>query len=97
MSSLRAGNVELQVLQQDCTPDKEVWLSDMTVPEQITPGERFTVEIEVTGNVATNAVLQLYNDMKLRRQEGVSLYKKEPIILPFRISENRRDLPITGR
>ena len=74
-SSLQAGNVELQVLQQDCTPDKEVWLSDMTVPEQITPGERFTVEIEVTGNVATNAVLQLYNDTKLRRQEHVTIQK----------------------
>ena len=36
---------------------------------------RFTVEIEVTGNVATNAVLQLYNDTKLRRQEHVTIQK----------------------
>ena len=39
IGSLQAEKVELVVMRQDSTPDKEVYLADMSVPESISPGE----------------------------------------------------------
>ncbi|MCH5268405.1 MAG: VWA domain-containing protein [Lachnospiraceae bacterium] len=71
--SLQAEQVELLVMQQDSTPDREVYLADMSVPESIIPGEMFSVDIQVESTIRTGAVLQLYNDSKLHRQEAVTL------------------------
>ena len=71
--SLQAEQVELVVMQQDSTPESEVYLVDMSVPDSIVPGEMFSVEVQVESTVRTGAVLQLYNDSKLHRQETVTL------------------------
>lgn len=72
-SSLQAAQVDLQVEKWDSTPQEEVLLSDLTVPESIAVGDHYNVEIEVESTVHTGAKLQLYNDNKLRREETVDL------------------------
>lgn len=72
-SSLLAAQVDLQVEKWDSTPKEEVFLSDLTVPENISIGERYNIEVEVESTVHTGAKLQLYNDSKLRREETVDL------------------------
>lgn len=72
-SSLQAAQVDLQVKKWESTPKEEVYLSDLTVPESISVGDRYNIELEVESTIHTGAKLQLYNDNKLRREETVDL------------------------
>lgn len=74
-SSVLAAQIDVQVIQREDIPDQEVYLSDLSVPEAITPGETFSVQIEVESTIQTGAIVQLYNDKTLRRQEKVDLQK----------------------
>lgn len=72
-SSLLAAQVDVQVEKWDSTPGEEVYLSNLSVPEKISIGETFSVDVEVESTVHTGARLQLYNDNTLRREELVNL------------------------
>lgn len=72
-SSLLAAQVDVQVEKWESTPGAEVYLSDLAVPEKISIGESFSVDVEVESTVHTGARLQLYNDNTLRREELVDL------------------------
>ncbi len=72
-SSVMAAQVDVQVEKWDSTPEEEVFISDLTVPDSIAVGDRYNVEVQVESTVHTGAKLQLYNDNTLRREETVDL------------------------
>lgn len=74
-SSLMAAQVDVQVVKWDSTPEGEVFISDLTVPDSIAVGDHYNVEIQVESTIHTGAKLQLYNDNTLRREETVDLQK----------------------
>lgn len=74
-SSLLAAQVDVQVEKIDSTPEGEVFVSDLTVPDRIAVGDTYRVEVQIESTVHTGAKLQLYNDNALRREENVDIQK----------------------
>lgn len=53
----------------------EVYVSDMTIPEEVGIGENFNIRVEVESNVATKATVSLYSGRTLKGQQEVTLQK----------------------
>ncbi len=60
----------------------EVYVSNLTVPENVGTGEVFKVMVEVESNVSTSAVVSLYQGRKLTERKTVNLSKGTSLI-PF--------------
>ena len=53
----------------------EVYVSDMSIPNQVDIGENFNIEVEVESNVACDAVVKLYAGRTLKGQQEIHLQK----------------------
>ena len=51
----------------------EVYVSDMSIPEEVGIGENFNINVEVESNVACKAVVSLYSGRTLKGQQDVVL------------------------
>lgn len=71
--TLNASRVDVHVVCEEDQIGAEVYLSKIEVPEKIRMGDTFTVRVEVESTVKTGAVLQLYGDNELKKQEKVWL------------------------
>lgn len=75
LSSLSANSVVLEVKRIEHEKQKEVYISDVDIPETIHAGDTFKVEVAVESTVDTSAVISLYAGKKLKGKETVSLQK----------------------
>lgn len=64
---------EIKKIEEEITD--EVYVSDLTVPQDVGIGENFNIEVEVESNVSTNATVKLYAGRTLKAQEQVYLQK----------------------
>lgn len=72
---LSAENVELKVLKKNYDVGAEAYISDMSMPEKIQAGDKFKVKVKIKSTAKMGAILQLYADGKLGREERVELQK----------------------
>ena len=61
---------------------EEVYVSNLTIPENVGTGEMFKVMVEVESNVSTSAVVSLYQGRTLTERKTVNLSKGTSLI-PF--------------
>ncbi len=61
---------------------EEVYVSNLTIPENVGTGEMFKVMVEVESNVSTTAVVSLYQGRTLTERKTVNLSKGTSLI-PF--------------
>ncbi|MCR4647741.1 MAG: VWA domain-containing protein [Lachnospiraceae bacterium] len=64
---------EIKELEEDVSD--EVYVSDMSIPNQVGLGENFNIEVEVESNVACDAVVKLYAGRTLKGEQEVHLQK----------------------
>jgi len=53
----------------------EVYVSDISVPQEVGTGENFNINVSVESNVACQAVVSLYSGRTLKGQQSVTLQK----------------------
>lgn len=74
-SSFAGSDVELKVVKYDSYVDKEVYVSDVSLPDVIHQGDQFQVKVEVYSTEATGATVSLYSGRTLKGQKDVVLQK----------------------
>lgn len=72
-SAVVASGCDFQVYQLEENIANEVYVSDMSIPENVGIGEKFTIQVEVESNVASTAVVSLYSGRTLKGQQNVTL------------------------
>lgn len=73
--SLTGSNVEFKVMEYDSHVGKEVYVSNVTLPETIHQGDRFQVQAEIYSTEAVRAVVSLYSGRTLKGKKEVVLQK----------------------
>lgn len=71
--SINAGAVEVKVLKAQKEAAAEVYVDRLDVPEKISIGDTFAIEVNVVSNVSTDATLYLYQGRALKNTETVRL------------------------
>lgn len=74
-SSFAGSDVELKVVKYDNSVDKEVYVSDVSLPDIIHQGDRFQVKVDVYSTEAVSATVSLYSGRTLKGQKDVVLQK----------------------
>ena len=72
-SALIAAKVQLKVVKLESSFGKEVYVSDVTIPDIIHVDDKFSVTANIKSNIATNAIVSLYSGRTLKSQENVKL------------------------
>lgn len=72
-SAVVAAGCDFEVLKLEENLANEVYVSDMSVPEEVGIGENFNINVEVESNVACQAVVSLYSGRTLKGQQTVML------------------------
>ena len=72
-SMVVAAGCEFQVLKLEENLANEVYVSDLSMPQEVGIGENFTINVEVESNVACQAVVSLYSGRTLTGQQTVML------------------------
>lgn len=73
---LTSNNVDFKVLKIDKTSKEEVYVDKITVPDNTSVDEEFTVTIDIQSNVTTDATVSLFSgrtkvsDQKVKLQKG---------------------------
>lgn len=68
-----ASGCDFQVKKLEENIANEVYVSDMSIPEEVGIGENFNINVEVESNVACRAVVSLYSGRTLKGQQTVVL------------------------
>ena len=68
-----ATGCDFQVKKLEENLANEVYVSDMSIPEEVGIGEKFNINVEVESNVACQAVVSLYSGRTLKGQQTVVL------------------------
>ncbi len=68
-----ASGCDFEVKKLEENIANEVYVSDMSIPEEVGIGENFTINVEVESNVASKAVVSLYSGRTLKAQQSVVL------------------------
>lgn len=72
-SALIAANVTFKTIKLDSEFENEVYISDVTIPDTLHVGDKFSVTANIKSNIATTAVVSLYSGRTLKAQENVKL------------------------
>lgn len=72
-SSLTAANVEMKFVKVEKTDNPEVYVDTLDIPEKISVGDTFSIEVHVVSNVSTDATLYLYNGRTQKSAQNVHL------------------------
>ena len=64
---------DFEVMKLEENLANEVYVSDMSIPEEVGIGENFNINVEVESNVACSAVVSLYSGRTLKGQQTVNL------------------------
>lgn len=75
--SFQGAGTELKVVRYDNTVVDEVYVSDVKLPETISEGDKFEVQVEVYASEPTAATVSLYSGRSLKGQKNVNLQKGE--------------------
>lgn len=73
--SLTGSNVELKVVKYDSHVEKEVYVSNVSLPDTIHQGDQFQVQVEIYSTEAVNATVSLYSGRTLKGKKEVVLQK----------------------
>lgn len=76
-SSFAGTDVELKVVSYDSSVEKEVYISEMTLPDTIHQGDRFQVKTTIYSTDTVKASVSLYSGRTLKDQKDVILQKGE--------------------
>lgn len=68
-----ATGCDFQVKKLEENLANEVYVSDLSIPEEVGIGENFNINVEVESNVACQAVVSLYSGRTLKGQQTVML------------------------
>lgn len=68
-----ASGCDFEVKKLEENLANEVYVSDMSIPEEVGIGENFNINVEVESNVASPAVVSLYSGRTLKGQQTVNL------------------------
>ena len=74
-SSFAGTDVELKVVKYDSYVEKEVYVSDMSLPDTIHQGDQFQVKVNIYSTEAVQATVSLYSGRTLKGQKDVILQK----------------------
>lgn len=69
------SDIELKVVEYDSSVEEEVYVSSVELPETISEGDQFEVQVEVYATEATKATVSLYSGRTLKGQKEVLLQK----------------------
>lgn len=72
-SMVVAFGCDFEVMKLEENIANEVYVSDMSIPEEVGIGENFNINVEVESNVACAAVVSLYSGRTLKGQQTVNL------------------------
>lgn len=72
-SALVSNQVAVEVHKVESSNEKEVYIDNVTVPEEVNLGDTFQVEVEIESNVKTTAKLTLYSGNTEKAAETVEL------------------------
>ncbi len=72
-SMVVAAGCDFEVKKLEENIANEVYVSDMSIPEEVGIGENFNINVEVESNVACPAVVSLYSGRTLKGQQSVNL------------------------
>ncbi len=72
-SAVVAAGCDFEVKELQENVANEVYVSDMSIPEEVGIGENFNITVEVESNVACSAVVSLYSGRTLKGQQSVNL------------------------
>lgn len=73
--SFSGSDIEFKAVKYDSSVEKEVYVSAVDLPEKISKGDQFQVNVEVVATEPTNATVFLYSGRTLKGQKEVSLQK----------------------
>ncbi|MDD7389154.1 MAG: VWA domain-containing protein [Lachnospiraceae bacterium] len=73
--SFTASDIELKVVRYDSRVEKEVYISNVSLPETIHQGDQFQVQVDIYSTEATEAKVSLYSGRTLKGQKEVILQK----------------------
>ena len=73
--SFTGSDIELKVVRYDSHVEKEVYISNVSLPETIHQGDRFQVQVDIYSTEATEAKVSLYSGRTLKGQKEVILQK----------------------
>ena len=72
-SALVSNQVAVEVHKIESNNEKEVYIDNVTVPEEVNLGDTFQVEVDIESNVKTTAKLTLYSGNTEKSSETVEL------------------------
>ena len=75
--NLLANNIEFDWTLVQSEIEKEVYVSDLSVPNQIQIGDTFYVTVSIYSTKQTNATIYLYSGLEIKGSKEVSLQKGE--------------------
>ena len=74
-SAVIASGVDFEIHRLEENVSNEVYVANVTVPQEVGIGENFSIQVEVESNVASPAVVKLYSGRTLKGQQKVNLQK----------------------
>ena len=74
-TSVAGADIEVKVKSYDSSVDEEVYVSGVELPETISKGDKFEVNVDIYASEATNAKVSLYSGRTLKGQKEVALQK----------------------
>jgi uncharacterized membrane protein len=74
-SEVIASGCAFEVKKLEENVSDEVYVSDLSVPNQVSIGEKFNIEVEVESNVACDATVKLYAGRTLKGEQTTHLQK----------------------
>ncbi len=75
VGSFAGSDVEFKVVAYESSVRKEVYVSDVTLPDTIRQGDAFQVQVEIYATESGNATVTLYSGRTLKGQKDVVLQK----------------------
>ncbi len=77
VSNLVANRCSIEIYKLEENVANEVYVSDISLPENVAIGENFVINVEVESNVSTPATVSLYSGRTLKSQQSVMLQTGE--------------------
>ena len=74
-SAVIASGCDFDICRLEENVSNEVYVANVTVPQEVGIGENFSIQVEVESNVASPAVVKLYSGRTLKGQQKVNLQK----------------------
>ena len=72
-SAVIASGVDFDIVRLEENVSNEVYVANVSVPQEVGVGENFSIQVEVESNVASPAIVKLYSGRTLKGQQKVNL------------------------